>query len=161
MSSYLSVSRQNSKKRSRSDDIDEVEGATTYQRNGWHKFPRKAACHTAAPDLTRAHDVLLATARELGVNPDVRREVMSPVLEEVEHSDDNQVDEKSVESILNEALPSSPEKPDVQPNGNLFWPRNGLAFPLAHVDIEDEAGEKHRRFSCDAKGKGRATRDSN
>ena len=82
---------------------------------------------------------------------------MSPVLEENEdEEEEDYVDQKSVESILAGDVPTSPTgNPDE--TQNPFW--DGGEEDIEgheHIDVEDETGETHRRYSIEAKGKGKA-----
>lgn len=136
-------------KRNRSDENDH----DAAQRGGVRKFSRRIVPHTVAP-LARIQD-----SPEINSSP--RSEIvplqlegrLSPLFEGEE--EENWVDEKSVESILegvNPLLVGTNADESVNP----FWDGDSLPPSPEQVEVVDDAGEKHRRYSFDSKGKGKA-----
>ena len=136
------------------DNEDESEN----YRCGARKYARHTAAHTTAPLEDAPGDASEEfPSFEISNIPFWSKEKMSPVPEEDEEEVDNYVDEKSVEHILSGQRPPARLASHPDESENPFWTdgEDGSDSP-EQVEVEDDTGEKHRRYSFEAKGKARA-----
>ena len=76
--------------------------------------------------------------------------------EEVEEEEENYIDEKSVESILDGELPSAVLIGRAETSKNPFWSDGEEDLDDHEHTPEDDTDSRPRQYSSDIKGKGRA-----